>query len=256
MRRTRTWPGAAVAVFAAGAALLSPAAAQAQAAQAQAMQAQATQAQAAQAQAAQAGAAGMAGTAARHGAPTAVNLIKDHGAEKASPNRHGGVVAIKHWTRQKGTRLTAVAYGTRGFPGVRSPGPGHRGRNFFAGGPRSRRSSATQALDLHADITLIRSGKARFTLAGWLGGFGRKRDYAMVTVTWSSIHGQVLGRLTVGPVTEKQRKGITGLQRRTRSGVVPRRTSRAVIRVTMVRASGSYNDGFADNLSLTISRHG
>jgi hypothetical protein len=185
-----------------------------------------------------------------------VNLIKDHGAEKASPNASGGVVAVKHWTPVRGTSFTAVAYGTRGFPGPHSPGPGHRGRNFFAGGPRGRTSGATQSLLIGPYISLIRSGHAEFSLSGWLGGEGAKGDYATLTVTWKSVHGQVLGHTTVGPVTERQRRGVSGLQRRTRDGLVPRRTSEAIVSLRMVRTRPGYLDGFADNLSLTITRKG
>lgn len=35
-------------------------------------------------------------------------------------------------------------------------------------------------------------------------------------------------------------------------GTVPHGTAKAVVNVEMSRAAGSYNDGYADNLSLTI----
>jgi hypothetical protein len=187
---------------------------------------------------------------------TPVNLIKNHGAEKASPKSSGGKVAVKHWTPVRGTSFTAVAYGTRGFPGPHSPGPGHRGRNFFAGGPRGRTSGATQALKIGQYISLIHSGHAEFTLAGWLGGEGGKGAYATLTVTWKSVHGRVLGHTTIGPVTEHQRHGVSGLQRRTRGGLVPRRASEATVSLRMVRTAPGYITGFADNLSLTITRKG
>jgi hypothetical protein len=187
---------------------------------------------------------------------TPVNLIKNHGAEKASPNSSGGQVAVKHWTPVRGTSFTAVAYGTRRFPGPHSPGPGHRGRNFFAGGPRGRTSGATQSLKISQYISLIHAGHAEFTLAGWLGGEGGKGDYATLTVTWKSVHGQVLGHTTIGPVTEHQRHGVSGLQRRTRGGLIPRRTSQAIVSLRMVRTTPGYITGFADNLSLTITRKG
>jgi hypothetical protein len=199
---------------------------------------------------AQAGVAGVAGRPAA--AP--VNLIKNHGAEKATPTSSGGTVTVKHWTPARGTSFTAVAYGTRGFPGPHSPGPGHRGHNFFAGGPRGRTSGATQAVKISSYVSLIRSGHAEFTLSGWLGGEGARGDYATLTITWKSAHGQVLGHTTIGPVTERQRHGVSGLQRRTKAGLVPRRTSQATVSLRMVRTRPGYIDGFADNLSLTIVR--
>jgi hypothetical protein len=190
----------------------------------------------------------------RASSPAPVNLIKDHGAEKARPTRSGGVVAVKHWTPVRGSSFTAVAYGTRGFPSVHSPGPNHRGSNFFAGGPRGKSSGATQQVSLDGLITMIRAGKGEYTLSGWLGGLGHKGDDATLTVTWKSIKGRVLGHATVGPVTERQRKGVTELQRRTRAGLVPRRTSVAIVSLSMSATSPGYIDGFADNLSLTITR--
>ena len=117
---------------------------------------------------------------------------------------------VKHWTPVRGTSFTAVAYGTRGFPGPHSPGPGHRGHNFFAGGPRGRTSGATQAVKIGAYLSLIRGGHAAFTLSGFLGGEGTRGDYATLTITWKSVHGQVLGHATIGPVTERQRRGCPG----------------------------------------------
>jgi hypothetical protein len=182
-----------------------------------------------------------------------VNLIKNHGAEKASPTRTGGVVPVKHWTPTRGS-FTAVAYGTRGFLTQKSPGPKHRGNNFFAGGPGRTSTGARQEVSLDGLITLIRSGKAQFTLAGWLGGEGAKADDTTLTVTWKSIRGQVLGHATIGPVTEVQRKGVSELQRRQTTGLVPPRTSVAIVNLYMARRSPGYVDGFADNLSLTIVR--
>jgi hypothetical protein len=238
MERRAWWSAAAIVTATAGVAVLSPAVLSA------------AVLPAAAAQAAPARSAGSAVTAAP------VNLIKDHGAEKATPNSRGGPVPVKHWTPVRGTSFTAVAYGTRGFPGPHSPGPGHRGHNFFAGGPRGRTSGATQALKIGAYLSLIHGGQAAFTLSGFLGGEGTQGDYATLTITWKSVHGQVLGHTTIGPVTERQRKGVSGLERRTRTGLVPRRTSQAVVRLRMAATRPGYIDGFADNLSLTISRKG
>ena len=228
MERRALWSVAAIVTATAGAAVLPPVAAQA----------------------------ALAGPARSAAAAAPVNLIKDHGAEKARPNSRGGPVPVKHWTPVRGTSFTAVAYGTHGFPGPHSPGPGHRGHNFFAGGPRGRTSGATQAVKIGAYLSLIRGGHAAFTLSGFLGGEGTRGDYATLTITWKSVHGQVLGHLTIGPVTERQRRGVSGLERRTRTGLVPRRTSQAVVSLRMVRTRPGYIDGFADNLSLTISRKG
>lgn len=197
-----------------------------------------------------------AAVAATHPAARAkvVNLVKDAGAESAKPDSDGGLVKVPDWTPAKGSQFTAVAYGASGgFPGSSSPGPRHRGKNFFAGGPSGSTSGATQSDSLKADARLIATGKAKFKLSGWLGGFSSQGDYAKFTVTWTTAKGKALGHATIGPVTPAQRHDNTGLLFRTTSGTVPKGATQAVLTLHMVRDDGEYVDGYADNLSLTIT---
>jgi hypothetical protein len=193
--------------------------------------------------------------AATHSAPaTVVNLIKDPGAEAANPNSSGGKVKLPSWTVSKRSQLTAVAYGTSGgFPTSSSPGPKKRGKNFFVGGPSGNSSNATQTAGLRAYSGLIGSGRAKFKLSAYLGGFQTESDFATLTVTWKNAGGGAIGHTTIGPVTKAQRKGVTGMLFRSKSGSVPRGAAKALITLRMVRKNGVYIDGFADNLSLTIS---
>lgn len=182
-----------------------------------------------------------------------VNLIKDPGAESAKPDTDGGLVKVPDWNPAKGSQFTAVAYGASGgFPTSTSPGPKHRGKNFFAGGPTGNTSRASQTDSLKADAKLIASGKAKFQLSGWLGGFSSQADYATLTVTWVNAKGKALGHTTIGPVTPKQRHDVTGMLRRSKSGTVPKGAAQARVSLRMVRKDGAYIDGYADNLSLTI----
>jgi hypothetical protein len=184
-----------------------------------------------------------------------VNLIKDAGAEKAKPDSDGGKVKVPSWTPAKGSQFTAVAYGASGgFPDKSSPGPKERGKAFFAGGTSGSTSGATQSESLAADKSLIKAGKAEFTLSGWLGGFSSQSDHATLTVTWESAAGKALGHATIGPVTPRQRKDVTGLLRRVTHGTVPKTAATALLTLHMVRTDGEYVDGYADNLSLTIAR--
>ena len=194
--------------------------------------------------------------AASHSAARAkvVNLIKDSGAESAKPDSDGGMVKVPAWKPAKGSQFTAVAYGAAGgFPASSSPGPKHRGKNFFAGGPSGNTSGASQSDSLKAYAKAIGSGKAKFQLAGWLGGFSSQGDYATLTVTWTTAKGKALGHTTIGPVTPSQRHNVTGMLHRAKSGTVPKGAAQAVVTLHMVRESGEYVDGYADNLSLTIS---
>ena len=183
-----------------------------------------------------------------------VNLIKDSGAESAKPDSDGGKVKVPDWKPAKGSQFTAVAYGAAGgFPASSSPGPKHRGKNFFAGGPSGNTSGASQSDSLKAYAKLIASGKAKFQLAGWLGGFSSQGDHATLTVTWTTAKGKALGHTTIGPVTPAQRHDVTGMLHRSKSGTVPKGAAQAVVTLHMVRESGEYVDGYADNLSLTIT---
>jgi hypothetical protein len=183
-----------------------------------------------------------------------VNLIQDPGAERAKPDSDGGKVKVPGWKPAKGSQFTAVAYGAAGgFPASSSPGPKHRGKNFFAGGPSGNTSGATQSDSLKADAKLIASGHAKFQLSGWLGGFSSQADHATLTVTWITAKGKALGHTTIGPVTPTQRHNVTGMLHRSKSGTVPKGAAHAVVTLHMVRVDGEYIDGYADNLSLTIT---
>src|SRR5262249_12796166 len=104
-------------------------------------------------------------------APHSPNLIRNAGAERTTkkPDPSGGKVGVVGWAVPKAGEFTAVAYGTPAFPDKTSPGPKARGKNFFAGGPDGAVNRATQTDSLAAYKGWIGAGKARFTLAGWLG---------------------------------------------------------------------------------------
>jgi hypothetical protein len=52
-----------------------------------------------------------------------VNLIRDSGAEGATPDSDGNKVPVADWTTGANDNFTSVAYGTSGFPTSTSPGP-------------------------------------------------------------------------------------------------------------------------------------
>jgi hypothetical protein len=191
-------------------------------------------------------------------AATAVNIIKDSGAESAKQADPSGttVVPVPGWTAIKGRGFTAVKYGSPEFIAKTDPGPKSRGHNFFAGGELgSSPAGATQVDSLKPYLTLIKSGKAKFTLAGWFGGFADQRDYSTLTVTWLNAKGVAVGKPTViGDVTHGQRKNVTGLLARSAKGAVPATATQARLLIKMVRLDGGYDDGYADNLSLVITK--
>jgi hypothetical protein len=175
------------------------------------------------------------------------NLIANPGAEKGKGADSDTKVKVPNW-KQAGS-FTAVLYT---WPGgdisPTSPGPKHRGKNYFYGGPDAAKSTGTQLIKVAAKG--ISGGKARYTLSGWLGGYDGQDDYAVLTATFENARGHKLGTAKIGPVTEAQRKGVSELLLRSRSGAVPAGTRLVQIKLVMIREQGSDDDGLADNLSL------
>jgi hypothetical protein len=194
--------------------------------------------------------------AARHAVPSSGNIMVNAGAEHTGrrPTANGDKVPVTGWTVAKRYKFTAVRYGTSGFPTRTSPGPKARGRNFFAGGITGTHSVATQTESLAKWRPWIKNGHARFALAAWLGGFETQNDNTTLTVTWQTKTGKALGSASIGPVRSNARRGVTGLLRRKTSGRVPRGAVKALVRLSMKRTDGTYNDGYADNLSLVLTK--
>lgn len=201
------------------------------------------------------GVAGPGSAAAHRATHSSGNLIRNSGAERTTPAPSAdglAKVALAHWKVKKADRFTAVRYGTDQLT-ADSPGPSHRGRNYFAGGSDGRHSTATQTISLKDYSAWIRSG-AHFHLSGWLGGWESQRDSAKVTVVWLNGSGASVGSAKIGPVTVQDRRSTTELLRRTASGSVPRHAVRARVTVKMTRVDGTYSDGYADKLRLVVTK--
>ena len=181
------------------------------------------------------------------------NLIANGDAEAGAGASDESVVSVPGWTVSG--NFTAVQYGAAsGFPSLTDPGPSNRGANFFAGGPNNASSSASQLISVASAARQIDSGAVTFALAGFLGGFQDQGDNAVLSVTFKNGD-LVLGTAQIGPVTAADRGNATGLLARSTSDAVPVGTRQLLVTLQMTRAPiFSYNDGYADNLSLTLKR--
>jgi hypothetical protein len=192
-------------------------------------------------------------------ATSSKNLILNGGAEAGTGSPTGAVVPVPHWTDSTGNSFTAVKYGATGsgFPTATSPGPKNRGANFFAGGPNDPNDSivATQTVNLASYVKAIKGGGVTAKLVGWLGGSGARTDEAFVEVDFKNSKGFLTGTsMTLGPVTETQRGGVTELLKRMDVGTVPKGARTAYVQLSFSRESGqTYNDAFADDISLVLS---
>lgn len=159
---------------------------------------------------------------------------------------------ITGWTFTGG--FTSLAYGSPGgFPDASQAAPGGGG-HFFAGGAGQSISTATQKVDVTSMSAPIDAGQVTATISAALGGWESQPDSARVTVSFLNVAGTPIGSdLELAPVTVAERAGKTGFLTRSNSLRVPPETETVRVVITQTRASGNYNDGYADNLSLTLT---
>ena len=148
--------------------------------------------------------------------------------------------------------LTVLRYGTLGgFPSTNDAPAG--GRNFFAGGPDSPLSVGTQVL-LVADLApAIDASQLACTVSGLFTSTGAKRDQATLEAVFKDAEGRSLGQVTTSPVLPSDRKYQTLMVPRSAGAPIPPQTRAIEVHLVMKRVAGSYNDGYADNLSVVIT---
>ena len=184
------------------------------------------------------------------------NLLVNSGAEAGPASAIGEqVVTVPGWTLDG--NFTVVTYNPDfGGPSTSSPGPAGRGLNYFAGGPGNGLSSASQTLDLSSYQSWFASHALAFTLSGWLGGFESQNDNAVLSVRFLDAQGNELEFASTNSISAGDRNNVTGLLFLSTgfadSANVHLSPVQAVVTLTMTRTDGSYNDGYADNLSFTI----
>jgi hypothetical protein len=169
------------------------------------------------------------------------NLVANPGAEAAAPP------ALPGWTVT--APFESVDYGNpAGFP-ASAPGGG---LNFFAGGDAAE-SSATQVIDVSQAAAEIDAGTVTAALSALEGGFETQEDYATVTLRYLDANGDTIDLISLAPVTETDRGGVTELLPRSDTGKVPAGTRALRVTIDAVRFAGSYDDGYADNVSVVLS---
>jgi len=207
-------------------------------------------------------------------AATTGNLIVNGNAEAGAGSSIGDVVPVPGWTTQG--NFTVVQYGANGdFPDVNTPGPADRGANFFAGGPDTDVSSATQTIALSSYAAAIDTGRQTFTLSGYLGShfysrpmivtgnqtsplpgsvdmLGEQADTARLTIDFKDDANQLLGSASMGPVNSAELGFHTALFFQTINGLVPPLSRKVDVTLEMIRNEGPYDDGYADNLFLGL----
>jgi hypothetical protein len=186
------------------------------------------------------------------------NLVVNGDAQTGTAASGSSTVApvpIPGWRTT--ANLTEQLYDATSFPDATAAAAIGGGTQFFAGGPPATgdntNETASQDVDLSAAAAEIDAGGVTATLAAALGGFESQADAARVDATFLAADGRALGSVSVGPVTAEDRDGQTQLLARSASGLVPVSTRSVRVVITATRVEGSYNDGYADNVSLALA---
>ncbi|MFI6470837.1 hypothetical protein ACIBL5_11380 [Streptomyces sp. NPDC050516] len=110
-----------------------------------------------------------------------------------------------------------------------------------------------QNVDVSSTASVIDTGQVGYHLSGWLGGYASQNDRVTLSGTFLDGSGHTLGTTTLGPVTNTDRANTTKLLSRTASGNLPTRTRTIKVALAFTWSGGSTTDGYADDLSLTLS---
>ncbi|GAA2157000.1 hypothetical protein GCM10009760_58630 [Kitasatospora kazusensis] len=193
-------------------------------------------------------------TAAPAGSTTSGNLLVDPGAESVaicSPNGLDGMT-VPGWTITSGMP-NLVCYGAAGgYPGTGTPGPTGRGTAFFAGGATGN-SGLSQSIDVSSAASSIDTGTVGYNLSGWLGGYAAQNDRVGLNATFLGATGATLATAQIAPVTSTDRGLTTELLQRSATGNLPAGTRSVKVDLAFTWTAGSTTDGYADNLSLTLT---
>jgi N-acetylneuraminic acid mutarotase len=185
--------------------------------------------------------------------PASGNLLVNGDAEASAPaSADVGMAAPLGWTTSG--NFTVAAYGASDvFPSAGTATQAGGGARFFAGGPSTAASNACQTVDLSSRAADIDAGRQAATLSADLGGLGASPDDASVTATFLNSAGAALGTLTTGPGTPADRGSTVGLAHRSAGAPVPAGTRAVQVVITTARTDGTYDNGYADNVSLDVA---
>lgn len=151
-----------------------------------------------------------------------------------------------------------VAYGTAGGFPSKTEAPAGGGNHFFAGGPDSNFNGSIQTITLPSDWhAAIDAGIVTFDLAGYFGGIASQGDNSGFNTTFLDGGNFAISFLGFKTVSAVERGGKTGFVRRAASDTLPKLTRTIRVSLEMNRAADgfSYNDGYADNLSLVLKAY-
>ena len=182
-----------------------------------------------------------------------VNLLINPDAEASQGAiDFGSVAAPVGWTIT--SNFSAVAYTAGGSVDLNTEDSSsiNGGNHYFAGAVSNSLATATQRIDFSDLAAQIDSSLFQANLTGFLGGWSGQGDNLVVSATFYNSSQTVLSSFSIGPVSNIERNSISKLLFRSATVGVPVGARSVVITLTASRQEGSYNDGYADNLSFQI----
>ena len=194
------------------------------------------------------------GAAAASAAVMSPNLVTNGGAEVGQAATDNAQIFAPTGWKTTG-QFTAIIYGASGgFPDAAVSAAIGGGKAFFAGGSVAL-STATQTISVPSSWSRsVKSGVVKAVLSADLGGYASQTDQATVTATFLDKKGQKAKSFKIGPVTSAARVNETTLLLRTATRSVPTSTRKIMVVISATRVAGSYNDAYADNVSLVLKR--
>ena len=191
----------------------------------------------------------VAGGTAAHAASSGNLIVNGDGETGLCANDWKAVKTVPGWQVLLG-QPTQVC---QSFANLAKPVSTGGGNAFLADGPYGD-SAMQQLVDVSSAAQAIDAGGVAFDLSGWLGGYAAYGGQAIVTANFLDANGRLLG-------TPGKLSGVTAAARGSSSkfiavdntGSVPAGTRRINVQVQFIDTSSSYNIGYVDNLSLTLS---
>jgi hypothetical protein len=176
-------------------------------------------------------------------------LVNGDGEAGTCTTDWSAVNTVPGWTVTQGNPAS-VCYAIGSFS---TPGNASGGKAFIADGPYGD-SALRQNVDVSSAAAAIDGGNITYSLSGWLGGYTVYNGQAIVTASFLDAHGHPLGTpAQLAGVNAAARNDKTGFIAKSASGNVPAGTRTISVLLQFNNTSASYNIGYADNLSLTLS---
>jgi hypothetical protein len=194
--------------------------------------------------------------------PSGNLVLNGEGEFGPSVANEGSAYCPQGWTCILG-RPTLVQYGTTTFPSAAESARIGGGNNFFAGGPPGGPESVASpfAANLYQNVELVPSqpeidaGAVQATLSACLGSWQDQNDHFDVELLFKSGSNgtlSTLGGAALRGSNRIDRGNATKLLPMSITLDVPPGSRSAHVELDSYIAQGPYNDGYADNVTLTL----